>query len=141
MANQPAPAPQLPPQLRAVMPSFMYRSTGGGAGTGAGTGLGGYAPHMNQYGLPDEQNSNYNSSGQSHFKQRQSGAGGSGSQHGPDEYAPQNRGGDRRMGDRYDRHNRRGPPPNRSNRHDYSYNDIETPAQFSGKHFRQLEQK
>lgn len=88
---------------------------------------------MNQYGLPDEQNSNYNNSGQSHFKQRQSGAGGSGPQHGQDDYAPQHRG-DRRMGDRdrYDRHTRRGPPPNRSNRHDYSYNDNEPPAQFSG---------
>lgn len=127
--NQPAPAPQLPPQLRAVMPSFMYRSSGGAQGSGAGTGFGGYTSNSNanQYGLPDEQNSsNYNSSsgGAQPFNKRSSGAGGNGGQRrgGPDD----------RRGDRYDRPQRRGPPLNRSNRHDYAQDDDYVEPKFSG---------
>lgn len=138
--NQPAPAPQLPPQLRAVMPSFMYRSSGGAQGQGAGNAVfGGYAPNTNQYGLPDEQNAmNYNSSSgaaQQPFNKRSSGAGGSGGQRrggNDDDYGHRNerRGGDR---DRYDRPPRRGPPPNRSNRHD-PYEDDYVEPKFSGKY-------
>lgn len=119
----------------------MYRSSGGGAGPGAGTGFGSYGTNMNQYGLPDEQNANYNnnssSAPQQQFKQRQGGGGGGGGgrHDGHDDYAPPNRGGDRRTGgdrDRYDRPQRRGPPQNRSNRHDaYAYD--ETPAPYTGK--------
>lgn len=135
-SQTPAPAPQLPPQLRAVMPSFMYRSSGGAQGGGAGTGFGSYGSgnQMNQYGQPDEQNYN-NSPGpaqQQPFNKRTGGPGGNG---GPrrgggndDDYGHRSE----RRGDRYDRPPRRGPPPNRSNRHDHYDDEDYVEPKFSG---------
>lgn len=100
----------------------MYRASGGDPAAAA-----------NQYGLPDEQNpSNFNSSmgvSQPPFSKRSGGVGGIGGPRRDNE--TDYRGGERR-GERYDRPPRRGPPPNRSNRHD-PYDDDYVEPKYSGK--------